>query len=352
MAAKKQSGGRSSRGNGSTTSAKARDGTRTRPSTRAVFVASQRHAVTNDAKQKGKKEKSGSQQPVAMKEPAPPYPKQHQSHPGIEAEIDPRPRYEGSAYKAAGKLEGKAALVTGGDSGIGRAVAYFFAREGADVAIVYLSEEQRDAEETKRAIERVGRRCVLIPGDVTDSSFCNDAVEQTRRQLGKFDILVNNAAFQQHQASIEDISDEQLELTFRTNIFGYFYMARAALKHLKRGGAIINTGSVTGLEGSEEIIDYSSTKGAIHAFTKALAQNLVEKGIRVNCVAPGPVWTPLNVADKPPEKVAKHGADVPMKRAAQPEELAPAYVYFASEADSSYVSGEVLSVLGGQTSAG
>ena len=352
MAAKKQSGGRSSRGNGSTTSAKARGGTRTRPSTRAVFVASQRHAVTNDAKQKGKKEKSGSQQPVAMKEPAPPYPKQHQSHPGIEAEIDPRPRYEGSAYKAAGKLEGKAALVTGGDSGIGRAVAYFFAREGADVAIVYLSEEQRDAEETKRAIERVGRRCVLIPGDVTDSSFCNDAVEQTRRQLGKFDILVNNAAFQQHQASIEDISDEQLELTFRTNIFGYFYMARAALKHLKRGGAIINTGSVTGLEGSEEIIDYSSTKGAIHAFTKALAQNLVEKGIRVNCVAPGPVWTPLNVADKPPEKVAKHGADVPMKRAAQPEELAPAYVYFASEADSSYVSGEVLSVLGGQTSAG
>ncbi len=352
MAAKKQSGGRSSRGNGSTTSAKARGGTRTRPSTRAVFVASQRHAETNDAKQKGKKEKSGSQQPVAMKEPAPPYPKQHHSHPGIEAEIDPRPRYEGSAYKAAGKLEGKAALVTGGDSGIGRAVAYFFAREGADVAIVYLSEEQRDAEETKRAIERVGRRCVLIPGDVTDSSFCNDAVEQTRRQLGKFDILVNNAAFQQHQASIEDISDEQLELTFRTNIFGYFYMARAALKHLKRGGAIINTGSVTGLEGSEEIIDYSSTKGAIHAFTKALAQNLVEKGIRVNCVAPGPVWTPLNVADKPPEKVAKHGADVPMKRAAQPEELAPAYVYFASEADSSYVSGEVLSVLGGQTSAG
>ena len=342
MAAKKQSGGRSSRGNGSTTSAKARGGTRTRPSTRAVFVASQRHAVTNDAKQKGKKEKSGSQQPVAMKEPAPPYPKQHQSHPGIEAEIDPRPRYEGSAYKAAGKLEGKAALVTGGDSGIGRAVAYFFAREGADVAIVYLSEEQRDAEETKRAIERVGRRCVLIPGDVTDSSFCNDAVEQTRRQLGKFDILVNNAAFQQHQASIEDISDEQLELTFRTNIFGYFYMARAALKHLKRGGAIINTGSVTGLEGSEEIIDYSSTKGAIHAFTKALAQNLVEKGIRVNCVAPGPVWTPLNVADKPPEKVAKHGADVPMKRAAQPEELAPAYVYFASEADSSYVSWEVF----------
>ena len=352
MAAKKQSGGKSSRGNGSSTSAKSTSGSRTRPETRAVFVASQRRAEANDTKEKGKKEKSGAQQPAEMKEPAPPYPRQHQPHPGIEAEIDPRPRYKGAAYKPAGKLEGKAALVTGGDSGIGRAVAYFFAREGADVAIVYLSEEQRDAEETKRAVESVGRRCVLIPGDVTDSSFCDDAVEQASRQLGRFDILVNNAAFQQHQASLEDISDEQLELTFRTNIFGYFYMARAALRHLGRGGAIINTGSVTGLEGSEEIIDYSSTKGAIHAFTKALAQNLVDKGIRVNCVAPGPVWTPLNVADKPPEKVAQHGAKVPMKRAAQPEELAPAYVYFASEADSSYVTGEVLSVLGGNTTAG
>ncbi|HMA03290.1 MAG: SDR family oxidoreductase [Gemmatimonas sp.] len=352
MAAKKHSGGRTARGNGSSSSTKTNGGSRTRPNTRAVFVASQRRAEANDAKQKGKKEKSGSQQPAVMKEPPAPYPKQHQSHPGIEAEITPRPRFEGSAYKAAGKLEGKVALVTGGDSGIGRAVAYFFAREGADVAIVYLSEEQRDAEETKRAIENVGKRCLLIPGDVTDSSFCADAVEQTRKQLGRFDILVNNAAFQQHQASIEDISDEQFELTFRTNIFGYFYMARAALKHLKRGGSIINTGSITGLEGSKEIIDYSSTKGAIHAFTKALAQNLVEKGIRVNCVAPGPVWTPLNVADKPAEKVSKHGSEVPMKRAAEPEELAPAYVYFASEADSSYVSGEVLSVLGGQTTAG
>jgi NAD(P)-dependent dehydrogenase (short-subunit alcohol dehydrogenase family) len=352
MAAKKQSGGKSSRGNGSTASGKSNGGTRTRPNTRAVFVASQRRADASDAKEKGKKEKSGAQQPAAMKEPAPPYPKQHQAHPGIEAEIKPRPKYEGSAYKAAGKLEGKVALVTGGDSGIGRAVAYFFAREGADLAIVYLSEEQRDAEETKRAIESVGRRCLLLPGDVTDSSFCNDAVEQTRRQLGGFDILVNNAAFQQHQASIEEISDEQFELTFRTNIFGYFYMARAAVKYLERGSAIINTGSVTGLEGSHEIIDYSSTKGAIHAFTKALAQNLVDKGIRVNCVAPGPVWTPLNVVDKSPEKASKHGADVPMKRAAQPEELAPAYVYFASEADSSYVSGEVLAVLGGQSTAG
>lgn len=337
MAARKQ------RGNGkSTTHARTRD----------KFVAAQRHADANDTKHKGKKESTASRQPAVMKEPALPYPKQHQSHPGIEAEIAPRPRYEGRAYMAAGKLQGKAALITGGDSGIGRAVAYFFAREGADVAIVYLSEEQRDAEETQRAIESVGQRCLLIPGDVTDSSFCKDAVDRTKKYYGRFDILVNNAAFQQHQESLEDISDEQLELTFRTNIFGYFYMARAALKYLKRGGAIINTGSITGLEGEKNIMDYSSTKGAIHAFTKSLAQNLVERGIRVNCVAPGPVWTPLNVADKPAEKVAKHGSEVPMKRAAQPEELAPAYVYFASEADSSYVSGEVLSVLGGKTVAG
>jgi NAD(P)-dependent dehydrogenase (short-subunit alcohol dehydrogenase family) len=343
MATKKKSG---------TAKAKSNGGSTTRASTRAVFVAAQRHADSKDARQKGKKEESKTQQPASMKEPAPPYPKQHQSHPGIEADVSPRPRYEGRAYKAAGKLEGKVALITGGDSGIGRAVAFFFAREGADVAIVYLAEEQEDAEETQRAIEGVGQRCLLIPGDVTDSAFCKSAVDRTQKQYGRFDILVNNAAFQQHQLSLEDISDEQLELTFRTNIFGYFYMARAALKHLKRGGAIINTGSVTGLEGSKDVIDYSSTKGAIHAFTKALAQSVLEKGIRVNCVAPGPVWTPLNVVDKSPEEVTKHGAEVPMKRAAEPEELAPAYVYLASEADSSYVSGEILPILGGQTIAG
>ena len=324
----------------------------TRARTRDTFVAAQRHADANDKKHKGKKEKTSSQQPAIMKEPALPYPKQHQSHPGIEAEITPRPRYEGRAYMAAGKLQGKIALITGGDSGIGRAVAFFFAREGADIAIVYLAEEQRDAEETQRAIEGVGQRCLLIPGDVTDSAFCKSAVDKTNRHYGRFDILVNNAAFQQHQDSLEDISDEQFELTFRTNIFGYFYMARAALKYLKRGGVIINTGSITGLEGEKTIMDYASTKGAIHAFTKSLAQNLIEKGIRVNCVAPGPVWTPLNVADKPAERVAQHGSDVPMKRAAQPEELAPAYVYFASEADSSFVSGEILAVLGGKTVAG
>ena len=266
--------------------------------------------------------------------------------------MSPEPRFEAIDYKGSGKLDGRVALITGGDSGIGRAVAVLFAREGADVAIVYLPAEQTDAEVTESAVVAEGRRCLLIPGDVRESRFCDDAVQATVDVFGWIDILVNNAAYQKHQQSIDDVTDEQFERTFRTNIFGYFYMARAALKHLQRGGAIINTGSVTGLEGSEEIIDYSATKGAIHAFTKALAQNLVDKGIRVNCVAPGPVWTPLNVADKPPEKVSQHGAKVPMKRAAQPEELAPAYVYFASEADSSYVTGEVLSVLGGNTTAG
>jgi NAD(P)-dependent dehydrogenase (short-subunit alcohol dehydrogenase family) len=240
------------------------------------------------------------------------------------------------------------ALVTGGDSGIGRAVAVLYAREGADVAIVYLSEDE-DAEETRQAVAVEGRRAILIPGDVTDSAFCRDAVEQTVRELGGLDILVNNAAFQEHVPSLEDITDEQLDRTFRTNIYGYFYMARAALPHLKQGGSIINSGSVTGIEGSKELLDYSATKGAIHAFTKSLAQNLNERGIRVNCVAPGPVWTPLNPADQDAEKVAKFGKDVPMKRPAQPEEVAPAYVFLAAPSCSSYISGEVLPVLGGKT---
>jgi NAD(P)-dependent dehydrogenase (short-subunit alcohol dehydrogenase family) len=191
----------------------------------------------------------------------------------------------------------------------------------------------------------------LIPGDVTDSQFCQTAVEQTVNKFGKLDILVNNAAFQQHQDSLDDITDEQLEKTFRTNIFGYFYMARAALPHLTKGSAIINCGSITGMQGSKNLLDYSATKGAIHAFTKSLAQNLAEKGIRVNCVAPGPIWTPLNVADKSAEEVAKHGADTPMKRPGQPEEVAPAFVFFASETDSSYITGEVLTLLGGETTA-
>lgn len=230
-------------------------------------------------------------------------------------------------------------------------MAVIFAREGADVAIVYLPQEQSDAEETRRAVEEAGRRAALIPGDLTDADFCKECVERTVRELGRLDVLVNNAAFQKGRPSLDELSDEQWDHTFKANIYAYFRVAKAALRHLKRGDAIINTGSITGLEGSAHLLDYASTKGAINAFTKSLAQNLVPRGIRVNCVAPGPVWTPLNPSDKPPEKVAKFGSDTPMKRPAQPEEIAPAYVYFASEADSSYVTGEVLTLLGGETTA-
>jgi NAD(P)-dependent dehydrogenase (short-subunit alcohol dehydrogenase family) len=284
--------------------------------------------------------------------PEAPLPPQHQEPPGIEAKLDPRPMFEAPVYRPAGKLEGRVALVTGGDSGIGRAVALIYAREGADVAIVFLEVEREDADETRRQVERTGRRCLLLPGDVTSAAFCRDAVERTVRELGGLDILVNNAAVQQNVGSLEELTEAQWERTFRTNIFGYFYMAKAALPHLKPGAAIVNTGSITGLEGSKDLLDYSATKGAIHAFTKSLAQNLVERKIRVNCVAPGPVWTPLNPQAKPAAKVKDFGADQPMKRPAQPEEIAPAYVFFASGADSSYITGEVLTLLGGETTAG
>jgi NAD(P)-dependent dehydrogenase (short-subunit alcohol dehydrogenase family) len=281
-----------------------------------------------------------------------PMPPQHQQRPGLESKMKPLPRYLAPHYRGADKLVGKVALITGGDSGIGRAVAVLFAREGADIAITYLPDEESDAQTTKAAVEAEGRRALIVPGDVRDPSFCEKAVETTINNFDTIDILVNNAAYQHHQDSLTDISDEQLDQTFKTNIYGYFYMARAALPHMKKGSAIINTGSITGLEGSKKLLDYAATKGAIHAFTKSLAQNLVEKGIRVNCVAPGPVWTPLNPADKPAKKVAEFGADTPMKRPAQPEEIAPAFVFFASEADSSYVTGEVLTLLGGETTAG
>lgn len=287
-----------------------------------------------------------------VEQPKPPFPKQHQEKPGKESELKPRPRYKAPLYKGSGKLDGQVALITGGDSGIGRAVAVLYAREGADVAIVYLPAEQSDADETANAVKEEGREALLIPGDVQQSSFCRDAVEKTVKHFKRLDILVNNAAYQNRQQSLEDITEEQLERTFRTNIFGYFFMAQAALPHLTKGSAIINTGSITGLEGNKQLLDYSSTKGAIHAFTKSLAQNLVEKGIRVNCVSPGPVWTPLNPSDnKTPEEISKFGQQSPMKRPAQPEEVAPAFVFFASNADSSYITGEVLTLLGGETTA-
>ena len=279
-------------------------------------------------------------------------PEQHQEKPGLESKVKPRPHYEAPNYKGADKLAGKVALITGGDSGIGRAVAVLFAREGADVAFTYLREETSDARETKKAIESEGQRALMMQTDVREPKACQKAVDTTLQNFERLDILVNNAAYQDSKESIDEITEEDWDRTFRTNIYGYFHMVKAALPHLKKRGVIINTGSITGLEGSKHLLDYSATKGAIHAFTKSLAQNLVAKGIRVNCVAPGPVWTPLNPSDKPAKEVAKFGADTPMKRPAQPEEIAPAYVYFASDLDSSYVTGEVLTLLGGETTAG
>lgn len=289
--------------------------------------------------------------PADRQRPRPPYPAQHQDKPGSEAELRPQPRYLAPGYKGADKLEDKVALITGGDSGIGRAVAVLYAREGADVAIVHLPEEQHDAEETRRAVETEGRRALLIKGDVTQPDFCRQAVAQTIAELGKLDILVNNAAFQEHQPGLDALSEEQWDYTFKVNIYGYFRMVKAAVPHMQPGSVIINTGSITGIRGSGHLLDYSATKGAIFAFTKSLAQNLVSQGIRVNCVAPGPVWTPLNPSDKPAEKVAHFGQKVPMDRPAQPEEVAPAYVFFAANIDSSYITGEVLTLLGGETSA-
>ena len=279
---------------------------------------------------------SGSQQPP-----------QHQDRqPGIESEMTPRPQSDDYKYIGSDKLKGKVALITGGDSGIGRAVAIFYAKEGADVAIIYY-DEHGDAGETKRQVEGEGRRCLTIAGDVGDERFCRKAVEQTVKELGGLDILVNNAAEQHPQESIEEISAEQLERTFRTNIFSFFFMTKAALGHLKKGSAIINTTSVTAYRGSPKLLDYSATKGAIVAFTRSLSQSLIEKGIRVNGVAPGPVWTPLIPSTFDAEKVASFGEKAPMKRAGQPEEIAPSFVFLASD-DSSYMAGQILHPNGGE----
>ncbi|MFI0417456.1 SDR family oxidoreductase [Spongiactinospora sp. 9N601] len=275
-------------------------------------------------------------------------PEQSQPYPGRTGEMAPGPNDEMRDYAGRDLLAGKRALITGGDSGIGRAVAVAFAKEGADIAIAYLS-EHGDAAHTKKLVEAAGRQCVLIPGDLADASHCQAAVQQAVSELGGLDILVNNVAYQAGVESLEELSDQQWEHTFAVNIHSYFRVTKAALPYLKAGSAIINTSSINGLRGNKSLIDYAATKGAINAFTYSMAQNLVERGIRINAVAPGPVWTPLIPATLPPEKVAMFGQHVPMRRAADPDEIAPSYVFFASEKLSSYYTGEVLAPIGGET---
>ncbi len=306
----------------------------------------QNQVDANDNENKGNTPDKDAMQAGDREYPVPPFPKQHQSKPGNEAMLDPAPMYDNPHYKGSEKLQDKVAIITGGDSGIGRSVAVFYAREGADVVICCLPQEQKDADETKAAVEKEGRSCLIITGDVRKRDFCQDTVQQTINKFGKLDILVNNAAFQVH-SSFEDLTEEHFDETLKTNLYGYFFMAQAAAAHMKPGSSIINTGSVTGIMGNENLLDYSMTKGGIHAFTRSLATHLVPKGIRVNCVAPGPVWTPLNPSDKQADKVATFGQETPMKRPAQPEEMAPAYVFLAAPCCSSYITGEVLPIIGG-----
>jgi NAD(P)-dependent dehydrogenase (short-subunit alcohol dehydrogenase family) len=295
----------------------------------------------SDAKEEDKPMQAG-----AREYPVPPIAKQHLEKPGIEAEMEVQPMCEAPYYKGSGKLQDMVAIITGGDSGIGRAVAILFAREGAHVVISYLNEHV-DASDTKTMVENEGRECFIFPGDVSNREYCQYVVEKTVELFGKVDILVNNAAFQLHVPDLEVLSEEHFDITMKTNLYGYFHMAKAAIPHMKNGSSIINTGSVTGLMGNKNLLDYSLTKGGIHAFTRSLGNHLIKKGIRVNAVAPGPVWTPLNPADKSKKTIEEFGASTPMKRPAQPEEIAPAYVFLASPQCSSYITGEILPIIGG-----
>lgn len=278
--------------------------------------------------------------------PVPPFPKQHQRKPGEEHRLDPAPMYDAPFWKGSGKLDGFAALVTGGDSGIGRAVAVLFAREGCDVAVCHLDEAE-DAETTRAAVEAEGRRAIVLQGDAADPAFAEAAVRAVLDAFGRLDVVVPNAAFQQHVEALEDLTVEHFDRTLKTNLYGYFHLVKAAVPHMKPGGAIVMTGSVTGVMGSDRLLDYAMTKGGIHAFARSLGTHLAPRGIRVNAVAPGPVWTPLNPADKDAEAVSRFGANTVMKRPAQPEEIAPAFVFLASPQCSSYITGEILPIIGG-----
>jgi NAD(P)-dependent dehydrogenase (short-subunit alcohol dehydrogenase family) len=317
--------------------------------TRAVAQkqrAIQKEVAASDRKQQARKSEEPPQT-GARAYPVPPFPKQHQPKPGLERKLDPAPMYDAPYWIGSNKLDGKVALITGGDSGIGRAVAVLFAREGADIAIGFMDEESPDAELTKQAVEKEGRRAILVPGNVADQAYCKRAVGTVMKTFGRLDVLVNNAAFQVHTQKFEELTPEHFDLTVKTNLYGYFFMAQAAVPHMPPGSAIINTGSVTGIDGSRQLVDYSMTKGGIHAFTRALSGNLLSRGIRVNAIAPGPVWTPLNPTDKQAQDVSKFGSQTPMKRPAQPEEIAPAFLFMASPQCSSYITGEILPIIGG-----